>query len=114
MRSRTTRWISDPELLKWKRPKLGYRSLPAKDVAEPKWVQFDLGAAMPVETVRVRAVMHTVDERLGFPRRFQLQVADRADFSDARMVMAVSMPLPSTEAGNASLSGPTTAVMCDV
>lgn len=81
-----TRWISDPELLRWQRSKLGYRSQPAKEAETPKWLTFDLGRALPIEAVRLRAVAHTVDENLGFPRRYRLEVADRADFSDARVV----------------------------
>ncbi len=82
----TTRWISDPELLRWQRAKLGYRSLPSAVATTPKWIQLDLGQSLPITAVRLRGVTHTVDENLGFPRRYQLEVADRADFSDARIV----------------------------
>ena len=58
-----TRWISDPALLRWQRAKLGYRSLPTKDSASPKWLQIDLGQSVPIESVRLRSVGHTVDEK---------------------------------------------------
>jgi alpha-L-rhamnosidase len=82
-----TRWITDRELLRWQRAKLGYRSQATNDPATPKWLQFDLGSSVPIEAVRLRAITHTVDENLGFPRRFQLEVANRPDFSDARVVV---------------------------
>lgn len=88
--SSATRWISDPELLRWQRTKLGYRSQATTDVATRKWLQFDLGASVPIDSVRLFAIKHTVDENLGFPVRYQLEVADRADFSDARLVVPVA------------------------
>jgi alpha-L-rhamnosidase len=85
--SSATRWISDPELLRWQRAKLGYRSQPTTDATVRKWIQFDLGRSVPIESVRLLAIKHTVDENLGFPVRYQLEVADRADFIDARLVV---------------------------
>lgn len=87
--SRGTRWISDAELLRWQRPKLGCRSKPGKDAATRKWILIDLGQSVPVEAVKLRAVAHTVDENFGFPRRYQLEVANRSDFSDARIVASM-------------------------
>jgi hypothetical protein len=84
--SPNTRWISDAELLRWQRAKLGYRSEPGKDATMRKWILIDLGQSVPVEAVKLRAVAHTVDENLGFPRRYQLEVASRSDFSDAQIV----------------------------
>jgi hypothetical protein len=77
------RWITDPELLRWTRAVLGYRS---QDSATPdalKWVQVDLGTAHRIQEVRFHALLHSVPERLGFPRRFKVELANRPDFADA-------------------------------
>lgn len=84
--SPATRWISDAALLKWQRPKLGYRSQGTKDEMTPKAFTLDLGSSRPLDGVRLRAVSHTVDENFGFPRRYRLEVADKPDFSDAKVV----------------------------
>ena len=83
-----TRWISDAALLRWQRTKLGYRSQPGKDAATRKWLLIDLGQSVPINAVKLRSITHTVDQNLGFPLRYQPEVADRADFSDARTVAA--------------------------
>jgi alpha-L-rhamnosidase len=80
------RWITDPALRRWARPRLGYRSADADTADAVKWVQVDLGAAYPVDKLVFRAVRHTVPERFGFPRRFRVEAATRADFGDAVVV----------------------------
>jgi hypothetical protein len=77
------RWITDPGLLRWVRPLLGYRSLETETPATTKWVQVDLGSPHAIQELRFHAVRHTVAEDLGFPRRFKVEVANRADFADA-------------------------------
>lgn len=77
------RWITDPGLLRWVRPLLGYRSQETLTPATVKWVQVDLGSPHAIQEVRFHAVRHTVAEGLGFPRRFKVEVASRADFGDA-------------------------------
>ncbi len=84
--SSSARWISDPALLHWERKKLGYRSQSTKDVNAAKWIALDFGEARTVERVRLHGVAHTVTQNLGFPRRYRLEAANRADFSDARVV----------------------------
>ena len=83
-----TRWISDAALLRWQRTKLGCRSQPGKDAATRKWLLIDLGQSVPINAVKLRSITHTLDQNLGFPLRYQPEVADRADFSDARTVAA--------------------------
>jgi alpha-L-rhamnosidase len=70
------RWITDPDLLRWERPQLGYRSEEATDPVAMKWVQIDLGQSRALDVVRLHAVRPTVLEGLGFPRRFKVEVAD--------------------------------------
>ncbi len=77
------RWITDPELLLWVRPLLGYRSEETEDPATVKWVQVDLGSPRVIQELRFHAVRHTVAEGLGFPQRFKVEVANRPDFADA-------------------------------
>ena len=54
--------------------------------ATVKWVQVDLGSPHAIQELRFHAVRHTVAEGLGFPRRFKVEVANRADFADAASV----------------------------
>ena len=56
------RWITDPELLRWQRPLLGYHSEDAADPHTRKWVQIDLGAVRKIEAVQLDALRHTVVE----------------------------------------------------
>jgi hypothetical protein len=79
------RWISDPELLRWSRPLLGHRSRDTTPETA-QWIQIDLGSAYPIQELLFHALRHTVGERLGFPRRFKVEVANRPDFGDAAMV----------------------------
>jgi len=80
------RWITDPGLLRWTRPFLGYHSEEANSTDTRKWIQVDLGSPHPIESVRFLALRHTVGERLGFPPRFKVELASRADLSDAVVV----------------------------
>lgn len=77
------RWITDPDLLRWSRPLLGYHSQDSDTAETVKWVQIDLGSARSIDELRFHALRHTVPERLGFPRRFKVELANRADFADA-------------------------------
>ena len=77
------RFITDPDLLRRVRRHLGYRSQETDDPQTVKWLQVDLGSPQPLERVRFHAVRHTVTEKLGFPPRFKVEVASRADFADA-------------------------------
>lgn len=79
-------WITHPRWLEVNREHLGYRSLPADEIETEKWLQLDLGRTYPVESIRLRALRHTVAERLGFPTKFVLEIAKKADFSDAVVV----------------------------
>lgn len=77
------KWITDPELLRWQRASLGTRTTAAAGADDPKWLALDLGAAQPIDEVRLHGVRHTVDEFTGFPLRFKLEAANAPDFSDA-------------------------------
>lgn len=80
------KWISDAELLKHERPALGYRSQDAPTQDTVKWLQLDLGTDQVVEEVRLRALRYVVAERLGFPRRFQVELSATEDFSNATVI----------------------------
>jgi len=83
---RGARWITDKDLLDQERAALGYKSEDTDDPNEVKWVQIDLGQVLPVDRVRLHALRHTVPERLGFPRRFRVEVANDPAMQDARVV----------------------------
>jgi alpha-L-rhamnosidase len=80
------RWLTDADLLRWSRPLLGYHSQDSDTPETVKWIQIDLGSARPIDELRFHALRHTVPERLGFPRRFKIELASRADFGDATTV----------------------------
>lgn len=77
------KWITAASLLAWVRPRLGYRSEESDDPNTTKWVQVDLGSAQPIDAVRFHAIRHTMPEGYGFPPRFKVEAASRADFADA-------------------------------
>lgn len=80
------RWISDPGLVRWYRPRLGYRSEQATSTDTRKWLEVDLGSVQAIDTIRFLALRHSVGERLGFPPRFRVEVASQADRSDVVVV----------------------------
>ncbi len=79
-------WISDPELLRWVRPRLGFRSQPTRDENARKWIAIDLGAVMPVSTVRVYPVHQVLADVQGMPLRFVIEASESADFAHAVMI----------------------------
>ncbi|MGC4073721.1 MAG: family 78 glycoside hydrolase catalytic domain [Nibricoccus sp.] len=70
------RWITDADLLTRARKALGYSSEVTTDENEKKWLTIDLGKNQKVDLVRLYAVRHTVNERLGYPRRFKVELAN--------------------------------------
>jgi alpha-L-rhamnosidase len=79
-------WITDPDLLRWKRGKLGYSSIPTDDLGASRWLQLDLGSVQKIDTVRLIAVRHTVLANLGFPRRYKLEASDEPSFVTSQVV----------------------------
>lgn len=64
-------------------PTNGYHSAIESRADLTKWVQVDLGAAVPLEKIRLipaRPVDFTDTPGFGFPLRFKLEVSDTADF----------------------------------
>ena len=80
------RWITDPELLRWQRPLLGYHSEDAADPNTRKWVQIDLGAVRKIEAVQLDALRHTVVEGLGFPRQFRVEASNDPEFRESTVI----------------------------
>lgn len=76
-------WITDPDLNRHTRQKLGFSTPPVTDPATPQWLALDLGAEVAIDQINLHAVVHTVNERLGFPRWFKLELARAPDFADA-------------------------------
>lgn len=76
-------WITDPSLLEKTRSRLGFSTPPVTDPETQQWIQLDLGRTVPIEKVTLHALVHTVSERLGFPRWFKVELAGAADFHDA-------------------------------
>jgi len=79
-------WITDPALLAWVRPALGYRSEDAANPETAKWVQLDLAAEYPIESVQLYALQHTVSERLGFPVSFKIEAASNPEMTGASVI----------------------------
>jgi alpha-L-rhamnosidase len=82
----SARWIAHPDWLKWVRPHLGYHSEETRDPNTTKWIQLDLGVPRPIETLRFRALQHTVQEMTGFPRRFKIEAANDPEFRQATVI----------------------------
>lgn len=81
------KWITHPVQLARSRSHLGYHSEDTRDPNTTKWVQLDLGAAHSIEAIKLHALRHSVQERLGFPQRFKIEVADEPDFRAPRIVV---------------------------
>ena len=82
----SARWIAHPDWLKWVRPRLGYHSGETRDPNTTKWIQLDLREPHAIETLRLRALMHTVQEMAGFPRRFKIEAANDPEFRQATVI----------------------------
>ena len=92
-------WISDPnirvspeaEAAAMKGVNSGYESGMARDPDTLKWVGVDLGDAMQVDGVRLYAAdAYNYQEgspAYYFPKRYRIEVANQADFSDATTVI---------------------------
>lgn len=79
-------WISDAELLRWVRQKIGYRSTDSTDDGEEKWVALDLGETRSITRVRLYPLPQTVEEAPGLPLRFRIEVADNPGFGSAVVI----------------------------
>jgi alpha-L-rhamnosidase len=79
-------WITDQELLRWVRPKVGYRSADTTDAAETKWIVIDLGEPRLITSVRLYPIRQTIEEAQGFPLRFRVEAADTADFNGPKII----------------------------
>ena len=65
----------------WCRP---YASKPAHEAATPTWVQIDLGASRPIDSLRIYPAFSPGDEQArgyGFPSRFKIEAAEDAEFT---------------------------------
>ena len=104
---RGARWIaasgkaaSEPP----KTPHNGYHSVLAPSADVTKWVGIDLGSVQKVDAVRLhpaRPFDFTDTPGFLFPVRFRIEVADKPDFADARVVVdqtAQDVPNPGTDA----------------
>jgi alpha-L-rhamnosidase len=77
------RWITDPALQEKTRPWLGFSTPRVTDENTPQWIALDLGRVQIVDRIVLHAIVHSVSERLGFPRWFKVEVAASPDFHDA-------------------------------
>jgi hypothetical protein len=80
------RWITDSELLKWHRTRLGFQTRTTFSPETTKWVTVDLGSKMPIDAIRLHAVRYAVAERYGFPVRFKVEASDSVDFAHPTLV----------------------------
>lgn len=78
-------------------PRLGYHSEVAKEQLTSKWVQIDLGMDTPLDWIVLRGADEYGFADFGFPHRFKIEAASKADFSDARILAdhtAADFPRP--------------------
>ena len=61
----------------------GYHAEIAGRADTVKWVQVDLGAVRPLETVRLRTLDHDQVAGFGFPLRYRVEIADDPGFAHA-------------------------------
>jgi hypothetical protein len=72
-----------------KSPGNGYHSAIEKSADTIKWVQIDLGKALPIDEVRLvpaRPVDFPDTPGFGFPRRFRIEASNEPDFGSARTI----------------------------
>lgn len=87
-------WITHPDWLEFNRPHLGYRSESAESIDSPKWIELDLGKSYPLDRILLRALRHTVAERLGFPMRFRVLGSNDPNFRKPAVLMdCIDQPL---------------------
>lgn len=79
----SARWITDPSLESATRHRLGFSTPPVANENTPQWLALDLGAEVPLEKIGLHGVTHTVNERLGFPQSYIVEVASAPDFANA-------------------------------
>lgn len=79
-------WITDPELLKLSRTKLGFSTPPVTNPDTPEWITLDLGASYPITAINLDAIVHSAPQALGFPRWFKVELANEPDFAHATVV----------------------------
>lgn len=82
----SAKWITDPELLQLTRTKVGFSTPPVADENTTQWITLDLGRAYRLESIRLHGIVHTLSERLGFPRWFKVEVADDPSFAHATVI----------------------------
>lgn len=86
------KWIADPsgQANVVQSPHNGYHSDLSRQANTAKWVAIDLGRPRTFETVRLfpaRPYDYTDTPGFLFPLRFKIEVAEREDFADARIVV---------------------------
>jgi len=84
------RWIGEPLTEPHTSENLGYRSEDAKTKNDSKWVQIDLAAPQSIDAVRLWGAWPASVKSPpgdGFPLRFKVEAADKADFSDAQTLV---------------------------
>ncbi|MCL5098702.1 MAG: family 78 glycoside hydrolase catalytic domain [Candidatus Omnitrophica bacterium] len=82
--------LAEVEAAAKRTPHNGYHSALTASIDDPKWVAMDLGKEEEIDGVRLYATQpFEVPPLPGylFPVRFKIEVADQADFSDARAVV---------------------------
>ena len=93
------KWIGDPSVavtpdVEAKATQMlnyGYHCKSVKSAETEKWIVLDLGSRQSIDSVKLFPVLMLDDSPKAnahfFPRRFKVEVADKADFSDARTVV---------------------------
>jgi hypothetical protein len=79
-------WITDDELQRWVRGKVGYKSLETTNQQEDKWVGVDLGKPHKIQSVRFYPVRQIIEEAQGLPVRFKIEVSNDAGFKKATVI----------------------------
>ena len=76
---------------------IGYHAAETTEAHAVKWVQVDLGRAVPLSTIRLYPMQHAGKDGFGFPLRFRVEAADTPDFGQTRVLAdrsAVDFPNP--------------------
>ncbi len=80
------RWISAEGAQISPRKARGYHASEAGHADDTKWVQVDLGRALPVSAFRLHPMRHENKDGFGFPIRFKVETATDAEFTKPDVV----------------------------
>jgi hypothetical protein len=81
----TAKWIAAPGAQTGSSSLLGYHAAEAQRADDAKWVQVDLGSAVPIDSVKLHSLDHEV-AGFGFPVRFKITASDDPNFATSDVI----------------------------